>query len=274
MQERPTPEAVMRIMARHQPSIYYGVPTLYSAILAAPETVRAQRSRRLRLCVSAGEALPEEVGRRWEAEFGVPIADGLGSTEMLHIFVSNRPGDIRYGTSGKPVPGYQVKILDEQDQPVAPGELGELVVSGPSSAMAYWNQRVKSVQTFRGPWTYTGDKYYEDGEGYLHYAGRGDDMLKVSGNWVSPTEVEATLIAHECVLEAAVIGCPDEAGLVKPKAFVVCKQGQAVSEADLQAFVKSRLAPYKYPRWIVFIDALPKTATGKIQRFRLRDANG
>jgi 4-hydroxybenzoate-CoA ligase len=277
MKERPTPDAVMRVMAAHNPTLYFGVPTLYSAILAAPDAVQAQRSNRLRLCVSAGEALPEDVGKRWEQRFGAPIADGLGSTEMLHIFVSNRPDDIRYGTSGKPVPGYEVQIVDEDDRPVPRGELGELVVCGPSAAMAYWNQREKSLKTFRGAWTYTGDKYFEDEDGYLHYAGRADDMLKVSGNWVSPTEVEATLICHESVLEVAVIGAPDEAGLIKAKAFVVLKQGYEASEtmtAELQVFVKTRLAPYKYPRWIVFLDSLPKTATGKIQRFRLREFDG
>ncbi|HYD69798.1 benzoate-CoA ligase family protein [Azospirillum sp.] len=272
--ERPTPDSVTRVIAAHRPTVFFGVPTLYGAMLAAPAEIQARRSDRLRLCVSAGEALPEDVGQRWEARYGVPIVDGLGSTEMLHIFLCNRPGDVRYGTSGKAVPGFRLRIVDDEGVPVPDGELGELVVSGPSAAIGYWNQREKSLKTFRGPWTHTGDKYYVDADGYYHYAGRTDDMLKVSGNWVSPAEVEATLVAHPAVLEAAVIGTADEADLIKPKAFVVLKDGHHATDAlkqELQAFIKSRLAPYKYPRWIEFMEALPKTATGKIQRFKLRE---
>lgn len=273
LSERPTPESVMRTLSDHQPTIFYGVPTLYGSILSDPANRRETGSSRLRVCTSAGEALPEDVGRRWEDRFGAAILDGLGSTEMLHIFLSNRRGEVRYGTSGKPVPGYEMKIIGDDGNEVAEGEMGELAVCGPSAAVAYWNQREKSLHTFRGAWTYTGDKYYVDEDGYYHYAGRADDMLKVGGIWVSPFEVETALIANDKVLEAAVVGHPDGEGLIKPKAFVVLQQGVNAGEAlveELQAFVKSRLAPYKYPRWIEFVDVLPKTATGKIQRFKLR----
>ena len=277
MRERPTPEACGRVLSTFNPTLYFGVPTLFNATLAAAPDIRTQTSSRLRLCVSAGEALPEDVGRRWQERYGVPIVDGLGSTEMLHIFLCNPVDDIRYGTSGKAVPGYELMVIDENGYPVAVGEMGELAVKGPSAAIAYWNQRDKSLHTFRGPWTYTGDKYYVDGDGYYHYAGRADDMLKVSGNWVSPTEVEATLISHPAVLEAAVIGAEDENGLIKPKAFVVMQEDEATDDTmrkELQTYIKARLAPYKYPRWIVFMECLPKTATGKIQRFRLRELEG
>jgi benzoate-CoA ligase family protein len=272
---RPTPDSVMAMLRKHRPTLFYGVPTLYGAILADPANTRDKGSDRLRLCISAGEALPEEVGKRWKERFGVDILDGIGSTEMLHIFLANRPGEVRYGTTGKAVPGYDLRLVDEKGEAVAPGEIGELVVNGPSAAIGYWNQRGKSTHTFRGPWTYTGDKYRVDAEGFYHYCGRSDDMMKVSGNWVSPFEVEATLIAHPQVLEAAVVGQDDDQGLLKPKAFVVLKPEAAKADRDtltgeLQNFVKSRLAPYKYPRWIEYVDALPKTATGKIQRFKLR----
>lgn len=273
LQERPTPQSVMGLLRTHQPTVFYGVPTLYAAILADPAHGRETGSARLRVSVSAGEALPEDVGRRWEDRFGTEILDGLGSTEMLHIFLSNRAGQVRYGSSGFPVPGYELRILGEDGRPVPQGEMGELVVKGPSAAITYWNQREKSLKTFRGEWTHTGDKYYVDQDGYYRYAGRADDMLKVGGIWVSPFEVEDALISHDKVLEAAVVGHPDGDGMIKPRAFVVPAPGHTGGEAlveELQAFVKSRLAPYKYPRWITFVEALPKTATGKIQRFKLR----
>jgi benzoate-CoA ligase len=228
---------------------------------------------RLRVCASAGEALPAEIGRRWTERFGVEILDGLGSTEMLHIFLSNRPGAVRYGTSGVPVPGYNLRIVGDDGQPVAAGQVGELQIDGPTAAMAYWNNREKSRHTFQGPWTRSGDKYSIDGDGYYVYSGRTDDMLKVGGIYVSPIEVESALVTHPAVLEAAVIGRADDEQLMKPQAYVVLKSGHAPSSAladELQRHVKEQLAPYKYPRWIEFIDELPKTATGKIQRFKLR----
>jgi 4-hydroxybenzoate-CoA ligase/benzoate-CoA ligase len=271
--QRPTADGVMAMLKKHRPTIFYGVPTLYGAILADPLNGRAGGSDRLRVCVSAGEALPEDVGKKWKERFGADILDGIGSTEMLHIFLANRPGEVRYGTTGKPVPGYQAKLLDEDGRPCKQGEIGELVVNGPSAAIGYWNQRDKTRNTFRGPWTHTGDKYTVDADGYFHYCGRTDDMLKVGGNWVSPFEVEATLIAHPKVLEAAVVGHEDEKGLTKPRAFIVLKDAGADRPAltkELQDFIKAKLAPYKYPRWIEYVDSLPKTATGKIQRFKLR----
>ncbi|MGH7816397.1 MAG: benzoate-CoA ligase family protein, partial [Candidatus Binatia bacterium] len=270
--ERPTPQSVCRILKEYRPTIFYGVPTLYAALLASAELPKREESN-LRRCASAGEALPPDVGRRWAEHFGVDILDGLGSTEMLHIFLSNRPNDNRYGTSGKPVPGYDIRLVDEDEKPVAKGEIGELHVAGPTSAAYYWNNRDKSRNTFLGPWTKSGDKYTESEDGYFTYGGRGDDMLKVSGIWVSPFEVESALTSHAAVLEAAVVGQADENGLVKPKAYVVLRPKvpeTAELAAALQQHVKAHLAPYKYPRWIEFVAELPKTATGKIQRFKLR----
>jgi 4-hydroxybenzoate-CoA ligase/benzoate-CoA ligase len=273
---RPTPDVLMRTLKLHQPTVFYAVPTLYGAILADPSNGPESGSGRLRLCVSAGEALPEAVAGPWEERFGVEILDGLGSTEMLHIFLSNRSGDVRYGTSGKAVPGYELKVLDEAGLAVAPGEVGELWVSGASSAVAYWNQRGKSLDTFHGPWTRTGDKYIIDEDDFHHYCGRTDDMLKVGGQWVSPFEVESALVANDNVLEAAVVGQVDENDLVKPKAFVVLNKDIDASDAVADALkesVKASLASFKYPRWIEFVDSLPKTATGKIQRFKLRESD-
>lgn len=272
MAERPTPAAVFARLLRHRPTIFCGVPTLYASLLASPELPPAQ-ALRLRRCTSAGEALPADIGRRWVQHFGVDILDGIGSTEMLHIFISNRPGEVRYGTSGKPVPGYTARVVGEDGQPVVPGEIGELHVAGPTAAIKYWNNREKSRDAFHGPWTRTGDKYAVDADGYYVYAGRSDDMLKVGGIYVSPAEVEAALVSHEAVLEAAVVGRADEEQLIKPVAYVVLKTGYVAGEElanTLKQHVKTRLAPYKYPRWIEFIGALPKTATGKIQRFKLR----
>ena len=223
--------------------------------------------------MSAGEALPENIGNRWTAHYGVDILDGIGSTEMLHIFLSNRPGGVRYGTTGVPVPGYELRVVDDRMQAVAQGEVGELYISGPTAASGYWNNRAKTRATFQGEWVKSGDKYRIDRDGRYIYAGRSDDMLKVSGIYVSPIEVEAALITHPAVLEAAVVGREDEEKLMKPAAYVVLKPGCAGSTSlcdELRAHVKSTLAPYKYPRWIEFIDELPKTATGKIQRFKLR----
>lgn len=273
MAGRPTPEAVMAVLHEHQPTIYCGVPTLYAAILVDEANDRATASQRLRRCISAGEALPKEVGEKWEQRFGAAILDGVGSTEMLHIFLSNHPGKVHYGTSGQAVPGYQLRLVDDNGDGVNEGDIGELLVNGPSACMAYWNKREKSLDTFNGHWTYTGDKYYCDSDGYYHYCGRTDDMFKVSGQWVSPFEVESALAAHDRVLEAAVVAYDAGGGLLKPKAFVVLKDGAESIDGltdDLQQFVKARIAAVKYPRVIEFLDELPKTATGKIQRFKLR----
>ena len=273
MAERPTPRSVMRALAKHQPTIFCGVPTLFAAILAHGGTKDQKGSPKLRVSVSAGEPLPKHIGENWKARFGTDILDGIGSTEMLHIFLSNRHGDVRYGTTGKPVPGYELKLVDDAGAEVPDGEEGSLWVSGPSSCIAYWNQRERSLASFHGPWTRTGDRYRRDAEGYYTYDGRVDDMLKVGGIWVSPFEVESALAEHDAVLEAAVVGHPDADGLVQPRAFVVLAEGRDGSSrlvAELQLFVKAKLAPYKYPRWIEFTRELPKTATGKIQRFKLR----
>jgi benzoate-CoA ligase len=273
MAERPTPEAVFKRLVSSKPTIFYGVPTLYAALLASPAFPQKEELK-LRVCTSAGEALPKNLGERWTEKTGTEILDGIGSTEMLHIFISNRPGEVRYGTTGKPVPGYEVRLVDEQGSVITrAGEMGELQISGPSSAIMYWNQREKTKNTFQGPWTRSGDKYTFDADGYYTYGGRSDDMLKVSGIYVSPVEVEAALISHDAVLEAAVVGMEDENKLTKPKAYVVLKPNASASEAlkvELQNHVKSRLAPHKYPRWIEFAKELPKTATGKVQRFKLR----
>jgi benzoate-CoA ligase len=270
---RPNPALVARHLREYRPTIFCGAPTLYAAMLVSDDLPRPHEMA-LRLCSSAGEPLPAEIGRRWAARTGVDILDGIGSTEMLHIFLSNRPGEVRYGTTGTPVPGYDLKIVDEHDAPVAPGEIGDLLVSGPSAAAGYWNNRERSLATFLGPWTRTGDKYYQDADGYYVYCGRSDDMIKVSGMFVSPAEVEAALIAHDDVLEAAVVGAADHDGLIKPKAFVVTKPGVAACEAlmaALESHARTCLPRFKCPRWFAFVDDLPKTATGKIQRFKLRE---
>jgi len=273
--DRPTPDLVLATMRRFRPTIFAGVPTLYAAMLAHPDLGRGAGSDRLRRSISAGEPLPEHVGRRWRDTVGTDILDGLGSTEMLHIFLSNRPDDIRYGTTGKAVPGYALRIVTETGEDAANGESGELIVRGPSAAEGYWNQRDKSRRTFRGEWTYTGDTYTRDADGYYRYCGRSDDMLKVSGIWVSPFEVEEALIGYPAVLEAAVVGHPDAEGLIKPKAFVVLQQSAQKDDPAglceaLQNHVKEKIGVWKYPRWIEFCEGLPKTATGKIQRYKLR----
>jgi benzoate-CoA ligase len=280
MAERPTPDAVFKrwtggvgaSMAGKplKPTVFFGAPTGFAGMLASPSLPARDRVA-LRMCSSAGEALPAEIGQRFERHFGCRIVDGIGSTEMLHVFISNRPDDVRYGTTGKPVEGYEIELRDDAGRPVADGEIGDLFINGPSAALMYWGDRARSRLTFQGEWTRSGDKYVRDGDGYYTYSGRSDDMLKVSGIWVSPFEVEATLMQHPAVLECAVIGSEDAEGLVKSKAFVVVKPGASTSDAELKAFVKEKLAPYKYPRAIEFIDELPKTATGKIQRFRLRE---
>lgn len=271
MAGRPTPDAVFERWTGQKPTVFFGAPTGYAGMLASPG-LPAREDVALRLASSAGEALPADLGNRFTDHFGVQIIDGIGSTEMLHIYLSNHPQDNHYGTSGKPVPGYDIELRGDDGNPVADGEIGDLYVSGPSSALMYWNNREKTRDTFQGLWTKSGDKYVRNADGTYTYSGRSDDMLKVSGIYVSPFEVEATLMQHNAVLEAAVVGHKDDDGLVKTKAYVVLKEGAGADDAELKEFVKSRLAPYKYPRLIEFIDALPKTATGKIQRFRLRES--
>jgi len=270
MAERPTPDAVFKRLLEHKPTIFYGVPTLFAGMLVSPN-FPAKGELALRVGTSAGEALPPEIFKRFLERTGVELLDGIGSTEMLHIFISNRPGDVKPGTTGKPVPGYKLRLVDENGKDVKQGELGELQISGPTSAIMYWNQREKTKNTFQGPWTKSGDKYTEDAQGYYAYGGRSDDMLKVGGIYVSPAEVEAALVSHDAVLECAVVGHEDADKLVKPKAFVVLKPGAKATDEELKAHVKSALAPYKYPRWVEFVAELPKTATGKIQRFKLRE---
>ena len=269
MAERPGPDAVFKRLVEHRPTIFYGVPTLFAAMLASPN-FPARAEIALRTGTSAGEALPPEILKRFHERTGVELLDGIGSTEMLHIFISNRAGDVKPGSTGKPVAGYRLRLVDEEGKEVKRGELGELHISGPTSALMYWGQRERTKNTFLGPWTRSGDKFSQDAEGYFVYGGRTDDMLKVGGIYVSPTEVEAALISHSAVLECAVVGQEDAEKLVKPKAFVVLKPGAKASAEELQAHVKSLLAPYKYPRWVEFVTDLPKTATGKIQRFKLR----
>jgi benzoate-CoA ligase len=279
MAERPTPDAIFKRWSgltqpdsdvAIKPTVFFGAPTGFAGMLASP-SLPARAAVTLRMCSSAGEALPGEIAQRFKQRFGCEIIDGIGSTEMLHIFLSNRPGDIRYGTTGKPVAGYRVELRGEDGQLVKPGEIGDLYIHGPSAALMYWENPEKSADTFCDGWTKSGDKYSVDADGYYTYAGRSDDMLKVSGMYVSPFEVESTLMQHPAVLEAAVIGKLDADGLTKSKAYVVLKPDQSASEEELKAFVKSLLAPYKYPRFIEFVAELPKTATGKIQRFRLRE---
>jgi benzoate-CoA ligase len=274
MAERPTPDAVFKRwlggVGGVKPTVFYGAPTGYAGMLAHP-ALPARDAVALRMCSSAGEALPAELGERFTRHYGVEIIDGIGSTEMLHIFLSNMPGKVRYGSTGWPVPGYRVELRGDDGAPVADGEPGDLYIEGPSAALMYWGNRAKSRDTFEGRWTKSGDKYVKNADGSYTYSGRSDDMLKVSGIYVSPFEVEATLVAHPAVLEAAVIGTEDTDGLTKTKAYVVLKPGASASEEELKAFVKDRLAPYKYPRYLEFVSELPKTATGKIQRFKLRE---
>lgn len=281
---RPTPESVFRHLERFRPTIFFGVPTLYGQMLEYKERQDKEKGVKpnpddehelssVRLCVSAGEALPADIYYRWKERFGVDILDGIGSTEILHIFISNRPGDIKPGSTGKPVPGYELKIVDEQGQEVPTGEMGTLLVKGQSSAQYYWRNMEKTRSTMKGEWLNTGDKYYVDEEGYYWCTGRSDDMIKVGGIWVSPVEVEGCLLQHPSILECAVVGHPDEKGLIKPRAYVVLKEGYSGSEElaeELKKWALDRLAKYKYPRWIEFVNELPKSATGKIQRFKLR----
>ena len=267
----PQAAQVFATIERHRPTLFFSVPTGYAMLLAHAGQFDLSS---IRLAVSAGEALPPALYERFWTRFGIEVIDGIGSTEALHMFISNHPGRSRPGTSGVVVRGYDARILDDAGAPVATGDIGNLWISGESTCASYWNQHEKSKHTIQGQWLRTGDKYSQDDDGYFCYAGRSDDMLKVGGQWVSPIEVENALIAHPAVQECGVIGRDDRDGLTKPAAYVVLRNGVAGDpdlSVELQQFVRGRLAEYKRPRWVEFLEELPKTATGKIQRYRLRD---
>ncbi len=271
--DRPLPEVIYDVIDRYQPTVYYGVPTSYASLLALAEKTGRSDFGRVRMCISAGEPLPGPIFERWRELFGMDILDGIGSTEILHIFISNRPGRARPGSTGELVPGYEARIIGEDGGEVPTGTLGTLLIRGDSTAAAYWNKHEQTKRTYRGEWIDTHDKFRIDEDGYFWYAGRADDMIKVSGLYVSPAEVEAILISHPDVFECGVIGAPDANGLIKPRAFVVLKEGRTDSDdlvAELQDLVKTTTEPHKYPRQVTFVAELPKTATGKIQRYKLR----
>jgi benzoate-CoA ligase len=287
----PKPQHVFEIIERHRPSLFFSVPSNYAALLAhkrnqvgtaapgcpgEPSTPDFDLSS-VRYGISAGEALPAALFHRFKERFGVEILDAIGSTEVLHMFIANRPGAVRPGSSGQIIPGYEARVVDENDEPAKPGEIGNLLIKSDSTCSHYWNQHEKSKSTIEGHWIRTGDKYYQDADGYFWYAGRSDDMLKCSGVWLSPIEIEAVLIEHPAVQEAAVIGRKDEDELLKPAAYVLLKNGSTGTAdlgRDLQEFVLSRLPVFKRPRWVEFVDELPKTATGKLQRYKLRELRG
>jgi len=271
--ERSTPARMFHLIREHRATVFVGVPTLYAQMLQAVSTGEPADLSSIRVCFAAAEPLPADLYRRWRERFGIEILDGIGTTEALHIFISNRAGEARPGSSGRPVPGYRIRLVDDGGADVPPGEVGNLLVSGGSVFAGYWRRQEATKRVLQGEWYHTGDKYRQDADGYYWYMGRADDLLRVSGHWVSPAEVEAALISHPSVLEAAVVGKEDKDGLIKPRAFVVVRDGISASESlveELKAHVKSTSAPYQYPRWIEFVSALPKTATGKIQRFKLR----
>jgi len=272
--QRPLPVHVFETITRYRPTLFFGVPTSYGALLQVEGAEKKYDLSSIKHCVSAGESLPSAIFHQWQKKFGLEILDGIGSTEVLHIFISNRPGRVKAGSSGQVVSGYEAKIIDVEGNPVPVGQVGTLMVKGDSIAAGYWNKHQKTKETYRGEWIYTGDSYYQDEEGYFTHVGRGDDMIKAGGIWVSPVEVESALMSHPSVLECGVVGSQDEDGLYKPKAYVVFKPGVKPSESlleELKQFVKSNIAPYKYPRWIEPVEELPKTATGKIQRYKLRE---
>jgi benzoate-CoA ligase family protein len=272
--DRPLPETVYAVIDRFRPTVFYSVPTSYAALLHVAEQTGRTSLHRVRMCVSAGEPLPKPLFEKWLERFGVEILDGIGSTEILHIFISNRPGRVKGGSTGEVVPGYEAKILDDDKQEIPAGEVGTLYMKGDSIASGYWNKHAQTKKTFFGEWVNTHDKFTMDTDGYFWYAGRTDDMIKVSGLYVSPAEVESVLASHPKVLESGVVGVPDSEGLIKPRAYVVLKNKADAREslvAELKNFVKSNMLPHKYPRTIIFVDELPKTATGKIQRYKLRE---
>ena len=271
---RPTPDAVFDVLDKHQPTVFYSVPTSYAALLHTAEKSGREGLGRVRMCVSAGEPLPKHLYEKWLERFGVEILDGIGSTEILHIFISNRPGKARAGSTGQIVPGYEAKIVDDEGNELPPKHVGTLLIKGDSIAAGYWNKHEQTKDTFRGQWINTHDKFLLDEDGYFWYAGRTDDMMKVSGQAVWPTDVESVLQEHPAVLESGVVGTADKDGLIKPRAYVVLKDGNEPSPdlaRELQDFVKKTTSPHKYPRVVTFVDDLPKTATGKIKRYRLRE---
>jgi benzoate-CoA ligase family protein len=266
-------KVILGIAQTARPTLFFSVPTLYAHMLQEAEK-ESYCLDSVRLAISAAEPLPAEMFRRWKRKFGVEILDGLGSTEVLHMYMSARPGNVKPGSTGSAVPGYKLRIVDLDDREVPPGTIGDLLVAGGSISPCYWNRRQLTAERMRGKWFFTGDKYWIDKDGYYWYAGRCDDMFRVSGQWVSPAEVESALVEHECVLEAAVVAYREGTELHTPKAFVVLREGIAATPdlaRELQEFVKQRITPYKYPRHIEFMDKLPKTAAGKLLRYKLRE---
>ncbi len=273
--ERPDPTRIFELIQAERPSVLFTVPTVYSRLLQVESAERRFDLSSLRLCVSSGEALPAALFHAWKSRFGHELLDVVGSTEALHDFIANRPGHVRPGSSGQVIPGFEARLVDDEGRPVVTGGVGQLLIRGDSTAPYYWNRHERTKATMLGEWLRTGDMFYADTDGYFYFCGRADDMLKVGGMWVSPAEIEACLMEHPAMLEAAVIGRKDGDGLTRPHAFCVLKKGAAAGDAladELRALVKKRLAGYKAPRWVDFVADLPKTATGKIQRFRLRAA--
>ena len=271
--DRPIPKLVYEVIDKYQPTVFYSVPTSYAALLHLAEKEGRTDLGKVRMCISAGEPLPKPIFEKWLDRFGVEIYDGIGSTEILHIFISNRPGHVKPGSTGQVVPGYEAKIIDDDGRQFGVGEVGTLLMKGDSIANGYWNKHEQTKDTFRGEWINTHDKFRLDEDGYYWYAGRTDDMIKVSGLAVWPADVESILASHDAVLESGVVGVPDKEGLIKPRAYVVLKDKQNASDdlvKELQIFVKTNAHPHKYPRTVIFVDELPKTATGKIQRYKLR----
>ena len=271
---RPLPDSILQTVHETPPSLFFSVPTLFAQMLQETDQANPFDLSSVRLAISAAEPLPAAIYQRWQNRFGMELLDGIGSTEVLHIYISSRAGEVRAGSTGKSIPGYQVRITDEDGDEAPPGEIGDLWVKGESTAVCYWQRSELSQERMQGDWFFTGDKYRRDQDGYFWYAGRSDDMFRVSGHWVSPIEIENTLIEHPAVLESAVVPDPDGNDLIKPRAFAVLNRGSKADEdlvRELQNFVKQRLSAYKYPRRVDFVRDLPKTAAGKIQRFKLRN---